>query len=289
MRKAFLQKKLNRLEQKKKSLATSAQEAQSAEELRSINEKIDELAEEIGEVREELELLENEEHGPAEKRSEIPRDAKLVNPLTVGSFQVPKEKRDADPYDTMEYREAFKKFAQTGEKIPENLIKRDGEPANTNSLGATIPTTVLNEFINEVRKRYGNLYMKVRKMNIKGAVKVPIAELQATFKWISEDTVSPRQDGGKIKDFVEFSYNMAEIRVAQTLLSEIVTLDLFEREIVRVMTIAYLQAMDTAIVKGTGVGQPLGILNDTRIPASHQIEMSASDMGDWTKWRKNFF
>ena len=289
MRKAFLQKKLNRLEQKKKSLATRAQETQSAEELRSINEEIDELAEEIGEVREELELLESEENEPVEKRSEIPHDAKLVNPLTVGSFRAPEEKRDADPYDTMEYREAFKKFAQTGEKIPENLIQRDGEPANTNSLGATIPTTVLNEFINEVRKRYGNLYMKVRKMNIKGAVKVPIAELQATFKWISEDTVSPRQDGGKIKDFVEFSYNMAEIRVAQTLLSEIVTLDLFEREIVRVMTIAYLQAMDTAIVKGTGVGQPLGILNDTRIPATHQIEMSANDMGDWTKWRKNFF
>ena len=50
------------------------------------------------------------------------------------------------------------RYAQTGEAIPENLYKRDGAPANTDSLGATIPTTVLNEFINEIRLTYGQLY-----------------------------------------------------------------------------------------------------------------------------------
>ena len=163
-------------------------------------------------------------------------------------------------------------------------------PANTNTLGATIPTTVLNEFINEIRKVYGNLYAKVRKLNIQGAVKVPIAELQATFKWVTEDTVSPRQDGGKINQYVEFSYNMAEIRVSQTLLSSIVTIDLFEREIVRIMLIAYLQAMDTGIVRGTGNGQMLGILNDPRVIATgNVVEMTAADINNWTAWRKKFF
>jgi HK97 family phage major capsid protein len=149
----------------------------------------------------------------------------------------------------------------------------------------------MNEFINLIRKRYGNLYAKTRKLNIKGAVKVPIAELQASFKWISESTVSPRQDGGEIKDFVEFSYNMAEIRVSQSLLSSIVTIDLFEREIVNVMMIAYMQAMDSGIVNGTGNGQMLGILNDERVTtlAGHTIQMSANDINDWKAWRKNFF
>lgn len=191
----------------------------------------------------------------------------------------------------MEYRQAFKAYAQSGAPIPEKFAKRDGEPANTTSLGATIPTTILNEFINEIRVRYGQLYSKVRKMNIKGAVKVPIAQLQAEFKWVTETTVSPRQDGGSIDDYVEFSYNMAEIRVAQTLLSSIVTIDIFEREIVRIMIIAFFKAMDIGIVRGTGNGQMLGILNDPRVTtqAGHIIEMSAADMGNWTAWRKNFF
>ena len=200
------------------------------------------------------------------------------------------QRDNADPFATMEYRQAFMHYAQTGTPIPENLYQRDGMPANTNTLGATIPTTVLNEFINEIRKVYGNLYAKVRKLNIPGAVKVPIAELQATFKWITEDTVSPRQDGGNIHQFVEFSYNMAEIRVSQTLLSSIVTIDLFEREIVRIMMIAYMQAMDLGIVKGTGNGQMLGILNDPRVIATgNVVTMTAAQINNWTYWRKNFF
>jgi HK97 family phage major capsid protein len=84
---------------------------------------------------------------------------------------------------------------------------------------------------------------------------------------------------------------MAEIRVSQSLLSSIVTIDLFEREIVRIMMIAYMQAMDTGIVKGTGNGQMLGILNDPRVinQAGHIIELSASDINNWTAWRKQFF
>ena len=121
-------------------------------------------------------------------------------------------------------------------------------------------------------------------------MKVPIARLQAQFKWISEETVSPRQDGGEIKEYVEFSYNMAEIRVSQTLLSQIVTIDLFEREIVQVMVKAYLRAMDTGIVKGTGNGQMLGILNDERVLATgNVVEMTATEFSNWTAWRKKFF
>jgi HK97 family phage major capsid protein len=223
-----------------------------------------------------------------------PEGAKLVNGGIVGSFGMgaaPTQQREnVDPFGTMEYRMAFMKHAQTGAEIPANLYQRDGMPANTNSLGATIPTTVINEFINEIRKVYGNLFAKCRKLNVPGAVKFPIAQLQATFKWVTESTVSPRQDGGPINDYVEFSFNTAEIRVSQTLLSSIVSLDLFEREIVRIMMIAYMQAMDTGIVKGTGNGQMLGILNGPRILATgNVVEMTAADMSDWTKWRKNFF
>jgi HK97 family phage major capsid protein len=186
----------------------------------------------------------------------------------------------------MEYRQAFKKYVQTGAAIPEKFAQRDAMTANTETLGATIPTTVINEFINEIQKKYGNLYAKVRKMNVPGAVKFPIGKLQATAKWINESTVSPRQDGGDFET-VEFSYNTLEIRVSQTLLSSIVALDLFEREVVNVMIVAYLQALDVAIVNGTGNGQPLGIAKDPRV--TNYVEMSATDINSWIAWRKKFF
>lgn len=302
-RKAILEKRLARLEAKKAKLVQRSQESQDVNEVRSINEELEDVNAEIEEARGEIKAIEDEEAArandpattPVEGRSQVPAGATLVNPTTVGHFDQganPTQTREnSDPFATMEYRQAFMRYAQTGEAIPESLTKRDGSPANTNTLGATIPTTVLNEFINEIRKVYGNLYAKVRKLNIKGGVKVPISELQATFKWITEDTVSPRQDGGQIKDFVQFSFNMAEIRVSQSLLSSIVTIDLFEREIVRIMLIAYLQAMDTGIVNGTGNGQMLGILNDPRVmnQTDNIIEMTAADFNNWTAWRKKFF
>lgn len=289
MRKEILQKKLARLQNKKNTMTSRALASTDAAEVRSINEQLEEVNAEIEEVEEEIKAIENEERSAeqkAERRELPPASAQKVNGNVVGSF-VQEQRDDVDMYSTMEYRKAFMKYAQTGEMIPANLAQRDGSPANTDTLGATIPTTVMNEFINEVRKRYGNLYNKTRKLSVTGAIKFPIAKLQASFKWVTEDTVSPRQNGGEIKDFVEFSYNMAEIRVSQSLLSSIVTIDLFEREIVRIMTIAYLQAMDEGIVRGTGNGQMLGIINDARV--TNVVEFTAKEINDWTAWRKKFF
>lgn len=303
-RKKILEKRLARLMARKQTLAARAQASQDVSEVRSINEQLEDLNDEIDEVQEEIDAITEEEEGgdPAsnpteggEQRSLPPANATLVNPHVNGSFaqqtNMVQARENTDPFSTMEYRKAFMRYAQTGEKIPANLYQRDGMPENTTQLGATIPTTVLNEFINLIRVRYGNLYSKVRKLNIPGAVKVPIAELQASFKWVTESTVAPREDGGNIKEFVMFEYNMAEIRVSQTLLSSIVTIDLFEREIVRIMMIAYMQAMDTGIIKGTGNGQMLGILNDPRVmqQQGHIIQLGASDINNWTAWRKNFF
>lgn len=292
MRKTILEKKLQRLEDKKQNLVTRAEASQDVNEVRSINEQLVDVNAELAETQEELDVLNAESAN--EQRSGAPANAQRVNGNIVNSFTLKnsdtQSRNSEDPFNTMEYRMAFKAFAQTGQEIPAKLLTRDGMPENTTQLGATIPTTILNEFINEIRLRYGNLYAKVRKLNIQGAVKVPIAKLQATFKWITETTTAPREGAGEINDYVEFSYNMAEIRVSQTLLSSIVALDIFEREVVKVMTIAYMQAMDRGIINGTGNGQMLGILNDPRILATgNVVEMTAAEINNWTAWRKNFF
>ncbi|MBO4520703.1 MAG: phage major capsid protein [Alphaproteobacteria bacterium] len=294
MRKKFLEKKLAKLQSKLAEIRSKVQTSTDAAEVRELTARAEEINDEISDINEELAAIAEEEQQRAaeqqtETRDAVPASATLINPIqnSGASFTVGEQRSNDDPFATMEYRMAFKKFVQTGTPIPSQYEQRQ-DAANSQSLGATIPTTLLNELVNEIRKVYGNLYAKTRKLNIQGGVKIPVGKLQATFKWISEKTVSPRQDGGTTET-VEFSYNVGEIRVAQTLLASIVSLDLFEREVVTIMMKAFLQAMDTGIVKGTGNGQLLGILNDSRIPAGNVISMTAADMSNWTKWRTKFF
>ena len=281
MHKNALTKRLNRLETKKNSLVQRAMTSTDADEVRSINERIEDLNEEINETREML----DEEKTEEETRSLPPTDAKLVNGSILGAFgqKVEEEKREeTNPTESMEYRSAFMAYVQKGTP----MTKRNGEVISTAETGAAIPITVMNDVINTVRKRYGNLYNKVRKISVKGGVEFPVGALQATFKWISEATVSPRQKVGKLGK-VSFGYHTAEIRVAQTFLEQILTLSSFEARLAEVIAIAYLQAMDYAIVNGTGEGSMLGILNDPRV--TNTVELTASDINNWTAWRKKFF
>lgn len=308
-RKKILEKRLARLQAKKTKLTERALASQDAAEVRSINEELSELNEEINETQEEIDAIEDDTRegdptsNPAEggtdpqQRSAVPANAQFVNGgISLGSFgqQTGQQRNNDDPYATLEYRTAFKDYVQRGTPIPSELIQRaDGDPGPTVAadLGMIIPTTIMNEFIEKVSKVYGQLYSKVRKLNIQGGVKFPISDLKANFKWITETTVSDRQKAGDIKEYIEFSYNIGEIRVSQTLLSQVVTLSLFEQEIVRIMVEAYVEAMDKGIMSGTGAGQMLGILNDTRVTnnAGHTIEFTAAEFSDWEKWRKKLF
>lgn len=298
MRKKVLEQRLARLQAKKAKLAERCNASTDVNEVRSLTEELEDVNAEINETQGELDAL-NEEEAAAteektEERSKVPTNATLVNP--VASFGMgaanTQQRTNEDMFDSMEYRLAFKDYVQRGTMSPliQDGIKamqvRNGNAANTEQLGAIIPKTLIQEFINEIRKVYGQLFNKVRKLNVQGGVRFPVGELQATFHWISESTVSPRQDGGTMEDIM-FEYNIGEIRVAQTLLSSIVALDLFEREVVSIMVKAYLQAMDLGIVNGTGKGQMLGILNDPRV--TNVVEMTAAEINNWTAWRKKFF
>jgi HK97 family phage major capsid protein len=121
---------------------------------------------------------------------------------------------------------------------------------------------------------------------VPGGVEYPIGALSATFKWNNEGEVSPRQEIGDLAK-VSFGYHTGEIRISQTFLSNLVTLSAFEAEISRVITIAYLQAMDYGIVNGSGRGTMTGILNDARV--TNVVTMTAAQMSDWKEWRKRFF
>lgn len=289
MRKKILQKRRQRLVEKKNGLQQRALASTDAAEVRGINDQIADLNAEIQEVDDELQAIEEEEQNrsadPVQAGAQIPQGAQVRGGTTVGSFQPAQPAQPEVPtLASVEYRSAFRAYVTEGTPIPAQF--RNGETITTQDTGAAIPWTVMNEVINTVRKRYGNLYNKVRKTSVRGGVEYPVGALQATFKWINESTVSPRQKIGALGKVV-FQYHVGEIRVSQTFLSQLLTLEAFEAKIAECIAIAYLQAMDAGIISGSGDGSMLGIVNDPRV--TNTITMTAADINNWTKWRKNFF
>lgn len=308
MHKKFLEKRLAKLIAKRDELTQRALASQDADEVRSINAQLADLNSDIEDVQDELDAIRADEAAAeaAETRAaQPPADAQPHNAGIVGSFSMaaPQVRSDENPLESTEYRTAFMRYFQRGIAIPDELQarvsaymatlppeQRAGDAINTGNAGAVIPITVMREVINTIRKRYGNLYSRVTKTAVPGGVEYPVGALQAEFHWISESTVSPEQEIGTVGT-VSFKYHEAEIRIAQTFLSYILSIDAFEAKISEVIAVAYMKAMDTAIVKGTGVGMPLGILNDARVTGSagHTISMTAAEINNWTAWRKKFF
>lgn len=289
MRKKILQRKRQRFVEKRTALQQRAQASTDAAEVRGINEQITDINAEIADIDEELKTIEEEEQhrsaDPVQAGAQIPQGAQVRGGTTVGSFQPAQPAQPEVPtLASVEYRSAFRAYVTEGTPIPAQF--RNGETITTQDTGAAIPWTVMNEVINTVRKRYGNLYNKVRKTSVRGGVEYPVGALQATFKWINESTVSPRQKIGALGKVV-FQYHVGEIRVSQTFLSQLLTLEAFEAKIAECIAVAYLQAMDAGIISGSGDGSMLGIVNDPRV--TNTITMTAADINNWTKWRKNFF
>lgn len=283
MRKKNLEKRLARLQNKLNDIKTRAAASTDVNEVRSLSAQADEISEDIADIQAELaEIAEEESRSasmPVNAAEQIPANAQLVG----RSVPATENRENANTLDSMEYRKAFMAYVQNGTAIPAEFR---AAAINTGDTGAAIPMTIMNEVINTIRKRYGNLYSKCRKMSVPGGVKIPIGSLQASFSWISEKTVSPRQNVGEL-GAVTFGYNTAEIRIAQTFLSSLLTVSAFEAELTKIIAIAYLKAMDSAIINGSGDGAPLGILKDGRV--TNSVTMTAAQFSDWTQWRKRFF
>lgn len=166
-----------------------------------------------------------------------------------------------DKYDTTAYRKAFMNYVCRGVAIPAEY--RAAETTTTADSGAVIPTTIMNEIIQKLES-YGSIYAKVRKINVQGGVSIPIADLKPTAHWITEAKSSDDQKASA-KNSVTFNYYGLECKISQSILANVVTLKMFTDLFVPMATEAMVKAIEIAIFNGTGEGQPLGVLKDSRV------------------------
>lgn len=250
-------------------------------EVRKLGKKIDKMKEQIAKI------------DADEQRGSF----NPVASFSKNSVEKTEERDEVDNLSTMEYRKAFKAYVQNG--TPSDLLKRAENVSS--DLGVLLPNTIVQEIIKGVEKVYGQLYTRVKKTNVKGGVQYPIGAFSATMHWdgtAGEDTehgVTSNQRAGGVDKYIQFTYHIGEIRIAQSLLQSVVTVKAFEDEIVKALVEAYVKAMDEAILNGDGLRQPEGILvnatkgGSSRIPSANIITFSEEDMLDWKVWQKKLF
>lgn len=196
-----------------------------------------------------------------------------------------KQAEPEDVFGTEEYERAFMNYVQHNAAIPEKFVNTNAK-STTSDISALIPTTLVKEIIREM-KSYGNLYAKVRKLNIQGGVEIPILSLKPTASWVGEGASEDQKVQANTK--LSFNYYGLECKIATTLLASVVTLEEFKNEFIRLAVEAMAAAIDIAIINGTGSSQPLGITKDTRVPSGNTITLTEEEISSWATWKKKVF
>lgn len=306
--KDFLENLISKKNAEIEELRNKIKSSDSADEVRSLGATLDAIMTELNEAKEQLAKLdeegddeepadENEENMASASEATNEEEARMANfnpsqMAVVTSTEA--EARNEAPRSSMEYRKAFMDYVQRG-VMSDVLETRADASTNASNLGVLIPETIVQEIIKGVEKVYGQLYSRVKKTNIKGGVKYPIGSFSATFHRIGENGKSDRQSAGAVTTYVEFTYNIGEIRIARSLLESVLTVPVFEAEVAKVIIEAYVKAMDTEIMTGdSSQSECEGILTEaakpnSRIPAGNIISISENDMKDWKTWQKKLF
>lgn len=283
-------------EKREAELEKAIDEAETDEERNAVDEEIDKLESEKAAKEAEIAKLESEIAELEEQLDELEKEQ-----TDSASNEDEEKEEDIDMSErhgreSMEYRTAFRDWVQTG-KLDREILefdKRD-DAGTAADLGVMIPETVVQEIITGVNKVYGQLYGRVRKTNLKGGVKYPIGSFSATFHRIAESAKSDRQDAGGVTGYVQFGYNIGEIRIARSILQATLSVPVFEQELAKTIADAYVKAMDKEIMAGNPTyGECNGILTEaaavsSRIPAANTLSICPNDMADWTAWQSKVF
>lgn len=277
---------LQKAREKREALCTSIRSAKTIDELNNLELELRKLDLEIKDLEEKV----NEED--AAKRS-------LGSNNPVGSFnplatyrnnnpQNPERRNSEDDiFASMEYRQAFRNYVVNGTPIPEefrNLEQRTDALTVVGDVGAVIPTTIMNKVIEDLTVE-GKIINRITQTTFQGGVEIPISDINPTATWLASESEVSDEQNAAMKASVKFSYHVLEAKVAIGLLTSTVTLSVFESTVVKQLKKAMIKAIETAVINGTGSGQPKGLTKYT-LPAEQIIEFEADEIGTVKGWAR---
>lgn len=182
-----------------------------------------------------------------------------------------------DKYGSMAYRKAFMQYVCRGVAIPAEY--RADAVSTTTDVGATIPTTVLNQIVEKLEST-GMILALVTRTAYKGGVSIPVSTVKPTATWVKEGAGSDKQKKNIAKDgMITFAYHKLRCAVAVSLEVDTMAISAFETLLINNIVEAMTKALEQSIIDGDGAGKPKGILAETPA-AGQEIESAAPAYAD---------
>jgi HK97 family phage major capsid protein len=182
------------------------------------------------------------------------------------------ENQNGDKYGSMAYRKAFMQYVCRGTAIPAEY--RSDAISTTTDVGATIPTTVLNQIVEKLENT-GMILALVTRTAYKGGVSIPVSTVKPTATWVNEGAGSDKQKKDITKGgMITFAYHKLRCAVAVSLEVDTMAISAFETLLINNIVEAMTKALEQSIIDGNGTGKPKGILTET--PAEGQTVKSAA-------------
>ena len=243
------------------------------------DEEVTNFEKEVGELQEQRQKLLDS----AEKRKKLLE--KIANgeavddgtggdgtaPTVLRNFKGANGEGDGDKYNSMDYRKAFMQYVCRGTAIPAEY--RADAVSTTTDVGATIPTTVLNQIVQKLEST-GMILALVTRTAYKGGVSIPVSTVKPTATWVNEGKGSDKQKHDiKKEGMITFAYHKLRCAVAVSLEVDTMAISAFETLLINNIVEAMTKALEQAIISGDGMGKPKGILAET--PAEGQEVESA--------------
>ncbi len=233
-------------------------------------------------IQAELDTLEQEERN-IQKRLDIASKlnsgdlrGKIILPPGAKEPREDEQQRSGADTTSMEYRTAFMNYVLHGTPVPAEF-RAD---ASTQTTGAPIPQNVLNTVIDKMIAS-GMILPLVTQTNYRGGLAIPNSSVKPVATWVNESAGSNKQ--AKTTGTIIFGYYKLRCAVAVSLEVDTMALSAFEAVLVNNVSQAMVIALEQAIISGTGIGQPTGIISAGTAVNAGQVITGAPKRADFIK------
>lgn len=245
-------------EEEKEEAAEETEEEEKSEEVEAEEHKEEKTTEEVKE-EEKNEEPTSEEVRSSDEWAKVDAD----NLKVLASY----EQRGGNKMENLELRTAFMNAIQSGDLS--KLEKRDGY-TTTGNVEYVIPENLINDIITEINER-GYILNLCNKTNFAVGQTIPVGLISINASWVgttdgsnnSGEGLGSAVQAGGVESTVTFLNYKLRCVVGLTHEAGIQSLPIFEKKFVQQVADAMIEALETAVVSGTGINQPKGILTET--------------------------
>lgn len=256
-----LMKMIEAKKAEQKSIREKIKSSEDINEVRSLGETLDKIAEE-------LKALEEMVAGADEGEAASEEGRKALNPMAL--YDV----RSTGKTSNLEERKAFQKYMATGEK-------REATKTTDTNVGTVIPENLVKQII-EKFEQLGTIYNLVNHTAFPVGQAIPTDGIKPVATWVGKTAGNSGEGLGSavqnktLGALITFAHYKLRCEIALTEEVANMTLEAFEALFVKQVSEAMLRAKEFAIVEGDGIGMPTGILQETA-PEGQAITVDTAD------------